>query len=77
VEKHKARFVARGFSQVEAINSDETFAHVARYSSIKSIMALSSHMGWKIHQMCCSAHRQPWVAYKTSASAHLDFSCLI
>jgi len=34
VEKHKARFVAHGFSQVEGIDYDETFAPVARYSSI-------------------------------------------
>jgi hypothetical protein len=51
VEKHKARFVARGFSQVEGIDYDETFAPVARYSSIRSILALSAQMGWKIHQM--------------------------
>ena len=42
VEKHKARFVARGFSQVEGINYDETFAPVARYSSIRSMLALSA-----------------------------------
>ena len=34
VEKHKARFVAHGFSQVEEIDYDETFSLVARYSSI-------------------------------------------
>ena len=51
VEKHKFRFVARGFSQVEGIDYDETFAPVARYSSIRSILALSAQMGWKIHQM--------------------------
>ena len=32
VEKHKARFVARGFSQVEGIDYDETFAPIERYS---------------------------------------------
>ena len=42
VEKHKARFVARGFSQVEGIDCDETFAPVARYSSIRSMLALSA-----------------------------------
>jgi len=51
VEKHKAIFVARGFSKVEGIDYDETFAPVARYLSIKSILALSTQMGWKIHQM--------------------------
>ena len=34
VEKCKARFVVRGFSQKEGINYDETFTLVARYSSI-------------------------------------------
>jgi hypothetical protein len=42
IEKHKARFVARGFSQVEGIDYDETFAPV---------MAIVVEMGWKIHQM--------------------------
>ena len=51
LEKNKARFVARGFSQVEGIDYDETFAPVARYSSIRSILALSAQMGWQIYQM--------------------------
>ena len=42
LEKHKARFVARGFSQVDGIDYDETIAPVARYSSIRSILALSA-----------------------------------
>jgi hypothetical protein len=51
IEKHKARFVARGFSQIEGIDYDETFAPIARYTSIRSIMAIEAKMGWKIHQM--------------------------
>jgi hypothetical protein len=42
VEKYKARFVAQGFSQIEGIDYDETFAPIARYSSIRSILALSA-----------------------------------
>ena len=51
IEKYKARFVARGFSQIEGIDNEETFAPVARYYSIRSILALSAQMGWHIHQM--------------------------
>ena len=51
VEKHKAKFVVRGFSQVEGIDYDEIFAPIARYSSIRSILALSAQMGLKIHHM--------------------------
>eukprot|EP00253_Pinus_taeda_P036084 PITA_36084 len=51
VEKHKVRFVARGFSQVEGIDYDETFAPVARYPSIILMLALSAQMGWNFHQI--------------------------
>jgi hypothetical protein len=51
VEKYKAIFVARGFSQVEGIDYEETFAHVARYTSIRTIISLVASMGWRLHQM--------------------------
>jgi hypothetical protein len=51
IEKHKACFVARGFSQIEGIDYDETFTLVARYTSIRSIMSIVAEMGWKIHQL--------------------------
>ena len=51
IEKYKARFVAWGFSQKEGIDYEETFAPVARYTSIRSILALAAMMKWKIHQM--------------------------
>jgi hypothetical protein len=51
VKKYKARFVARGFSQKEGIDYEETFAPVARYTSITAILAIAAVMKWKVHQM--------------------------
>jgi hypothetical protein len=49
VEKYKVRFVARGFSQVEGIDYEETFSPVARYTSICTIIFLAASMGWRLH----------------------------
>ena len=49
IDKYKARFMARGFSQKEGEDYDETFALVARYTSIRSIMSLATSMGWSLH----------------------------
>jgi hypothetical protein len=51
IEKYKAIFVAHDFSQKESIDYDETFAPVARYTSIRTIISLASVLGWKLHQM--------------------------
>ena len=48
MEKYKARFVAKAFSQKEAIDYEETFALVAKYSSIQTIISLATKMGWRL-----------------------------
>ena len=51
IEKYKARFGDRGFYQKEGIDCEETFYPIARYTSIRTIMALASMMKWDLHQM--------------------------
>ena len=51
IEKYKARFMARGFSHKEGIDYEETFAHVARYTLSRAMMALTTKLGWKLHQI--------------------------
>jgi hypothetical protein len=51
IEKYKAIFVAHGFSQKEGIDYEETFARVARYTLIRTIISLASKMKWKLHQI--------------------------
>jgi hypothetical protein len=41
IEKYKAWFVARGFSQKEGVDYEETFSPVARYISIKIVISLT------------------------------------
>ena len=51
IEKFKEIFAAQGFSQKEGIDYEETFAPVARYISIRTILSLETKMKWKLHQM--------------------------
>ena len=43
--------MARGFSQKEGIDYEETFSPMVRYTLIRAIMALAAKLGWKLHQM--------------------------
>lgn len=43
--------MAKGYAQKEGIDYEETFALVARYTSIRSVISLAVQMGWEIHQM--------------------------
>ncbi|XP_059064783.1 uncharacterized mitochondrial protein AtMg00820-like [Cryptomeria japonica] len=45
IEKHKAYFVARGFSHNEGIDYEETFALVARYTSVRAVIAIAAAKG--------------------------------
>ena len=51
MDKYKAMFVSCLFSQKEGIDYEDTFAPVARYTPIKSIISLALVLGWKLHQM--------------------------
>lgn len=52
VNKYKARLVARGFNQVYGLDYDETFAPVAKLTSIRVLISLAlSVANCKIHQM--------------------------
>jgi len=51
VDKYKVRFVAKGFSQQEGVDYEETFAAVTRHPSIRTVISLAAEMGWHVHQM--------------------------
>ena len=49
--RFKARLVIRGFEQVGGIDYQETFAPVARLTTIRMILGLTTILGWTIEQM--------------------------
>ena len=51
IHTFKARLVAKGFTQKEGIDYFDTYAPMARISSIRTLIALTSIHGLQIHQM--------------------------
>jgi len=51
VQKYKAHVIAQGFTQVEGLDYDQTFAPVTKFLSFHTIIALAAKHDWDIHQM--------------------------
>ena len=51
VIRNKSRLVAQGYTQVEGVDFDETFAPIARLESIRILLAIASHLNFKLYQM--------------------------
>lgn len=49
--KFKARLVACGYSQIPGRDYDQTFAPVARFTSIRTIIAAAAHYKWPLQQL--------------------------
>ena len=50
-EKFKARFVAKGYSQIKDFNYQETFSPTARMTSIRMLMQIAVQENMTVHQM--------------------------
>nr|AAL31657.1 Putative Zea mays retrotransposon Opie-2 [Oryza sativa]AAM08711.1 Putative Zea mays retrotransposon Opie-2 [Oryza sativa Japonica Group]AAP51900.1 retrotransposon protein, putative, Ty1-copia subclass [Oryza sativa Japonica Group] len=51
IVRNKARLVAQGFTQVEGLDFNETFAPVARIEAIRLLLAFAASKGFKLFQM--------------------------
>ena len=49
--KYKARLVVKGFLQKAGVDFTETFAPVARLPTIRLLLSLTSHFGFKIYHL--------------------------
>ena len=51
ISRYKARLVAQGYSQQAGLDYDEVFAPVARYTSIRTVLAIANALDLELHQM--------------------------
>jgi hypothetical protein len=51
VTRNKAQLIAKGYSQVEDLDFDETFAPISRLESIRMLLIYTTHHGFKLYQM--------------------------
>jgi len=51
IEKYKARLVAKGYSQQYGVDYTEVFAPVARWDTIRMVIALAAQKGWSVYQL--------------------------
>src|SRR6266542_1166182 len=51
VDRYKARLVAKGYSQTYGIDYDETFAPVAKMSTVRTLISCATIFGWPLHQL--------------------------
>ena len=51
IDRYKARLVAQGYSQEPGVDYDEVYAPVAKYKSIRTLLAIGNQLDLEIHQM--------------------------
>ncbi|KAI3719151.1 hypothetical protein L6452_20045 [Arctium lappa] len=51
IDRHKARLVAQGFSQIPGLDFAHTFSPVVKSSTVRVVLSLAVINSWKLHQL--------------------------
>jgi hypothetical protein len=56
LERYKARWVLRGFTQRLGVDYDETFSLVVKSATVRTILSLALFRSWPVHQLDAFLH---------------------
>jgi hypothetical protein len=51
LDRYKARWVLRGFTQRPGVDYDETFSPVVKFATVRAVLSLALSRDWAIHQL--------------------------
>jgi hypothetical protein len=51
LDRYKARWVFRGFTQRPGVDYDETFSPVVKFATVRAVLFLALSHDWAIHQL--------------------------
>jgi hypothetical protein len=51
LNRYKARWVLRGFTQRPGVDYDETFSPVVKFATVRTVLSLALSRDWAIHQL--------------------------
>ena len=51
VNRYKVWLIAKGYAQTHSVDYEETFAPVAKMTTIWTVIALAVTKGWHLHQI--------------------------
>ena len=82
-ERYKCRLVAQGYTQAQGIDYHETFAPVARFGSIRTLLAIAAKRKMYVHQMevrgkedlVCHLHRSLYGLKQSPRCWNKELSC--
>ena len=51
LERHKAHMVAKGYTQIEGVDYQDTFSPIAKHTTLHCLLTVVVARGWFIHQL--------------------------
>jgi hypothetical protein len=62
IDRYKAPFITKGYSQMVGINYQETFSLVVKITSVRTLMAIVAKKNLELHYVGCKDCISKWIS---------------